>query len=105
MQSDGGMSQVRFRSTFISKLRNNAYWRGLASRAVQKGTAVKQRHRFKQEMSLSERLVGQANRCREQASQLPPGRQRDALLEKARQADTVAHLNDWINSPGQQPPE
>ena len=51
-----------------------------------------------------ERLVGQANHCREQASQLPPGRQRDALLEKARQADTVAHLNDWINSSRQSRP-
>lgn len=66
---------------------------------------MKQRHRFKQETSLSERLVGQANRCREQASRLPPGRQRDALLEKARQADTVAHLNDWISSPGEQQPK
>jgi hypothetical protein len=99
------MSRVKSPSTLISKIRNNAYWRGLASRAVEEGTAVKQRHRFKQEMSLSGRLMGQANRCREQASRLPPGRQRDVLLEKARQADTVAHLNDWINSPGQHPPE
>lgn len=60
---------------------------------------------FSQKASLTERLVGQANRCREEAGQLPPGGQRDALLEKARQAAVVAGFNDWIGSPGEQPPE
>ena len=66
---------------------------------------MKRRRRFKQVTSLSDRLVEAANRCREQASHLPLGRERDALLKKARQADAVADFNDWINSPGLQPPE
>ena len=41
---------------------------------------------------------------RDQAAKLPPGPEREALIKKARQADTAAHLDDWANSPGLQPP-
>jgi hypothetical protein len=30
--------------------------------------------------------------------------EKDALLKKASQADTAAHLEDWVKSPGLQPP-
>ncbi len=39
------------------------------------------------------------------ADLLPPGRERDDLLKKERQADTASHLNDWADSPGLQPPK
>jgi hypothetical protein len=29
---------------------------------------------------------------------------REALLRKARQAETAAHIDDWLRSPGLQPP-
>jgi hypothetical protein len=54
---------------------------------------------------LGERLADEAKRCRAQASELPPGEKRSALLKKARQADTAAHINEWISSPGLKPPE
>lgn len=34
----------------------------------------------------------------------PRGPVREALLKKARQADTASHLDDWANSTGLQPP-
>jgi hypothetical protein len=63
------------------------------------------RRRFKQTESLQDRLTLFAREARDKATQLPPGIERDEMLKKAQQADTAAHLNDWINSPGLQPPE
>jgi hypothetical protein len=63
------------------------------------------RRRFKQETSLEERLAKQARESRERAGQLPPGKERELLLKRARQADAAARINQWINSPGLQPPE
>jgi hypothetical protein len=36
---------------------------------------------------------------------LPPGPQRDALLRKARQAETAAHADKWASSPGLRSPD
>ena len=62
------------------------------------------RRRFKQTMSLQDRLSTWANSMREQADKLRPGPQRDTLLKKVRQADTASHLNEWTTSRGLQPP-
>jgi hypothetical protein len=58
------------------------------------------RRRFKQSVSLRDRLVSFANEVRTKADRLPPGRERDDLLKKERQAETASHLSDWANSPG-----
>lgn len=63
------------------------------------------RRRFKQQLTLQDRLSAWVNQVREQASKLPPGPERDELLKKARQADVANHLNDWVKSPGLQPPK
>lgn len=62
------------------------------------------RRRFDQSTPLHERLDVWAQDVRDQATKLPLGPERDELLRKARQADTAAHLDDWANSPGLQPP-
>lgn len=64
-----------------------------------------QRRRFKQTVSLEERLVEEAKRLREKAKSLPPGIERDHAIRKARQAETGSHINDWLRSPGLLPPE
>ena len=64
-----------------------------------------QRLRFKQTVSLSDRLKTFADELKAKASELRPGPERDALLKRARQADTASHIDDWANSPGLQPPE
>ena len=66
---------------------------------------MSQRHRSKQTASLRDRLASLAKEAREKASQLKPGPEQDALLKKARQADTAYHLDQWANSPGLQPPK
>nr|WP_244647786.1 hypothetical protein [Bradyrhizobium diazoefficiens] len=63
------------------------------------------RRRFKQTKSLEERLSEEAKRLREEAKLHPPGAVREALLRKARQAETASRINEWLSSPGLQPPE
>jgi hypothetical protein len=41
--------------------------------------------------------------CRDLKS--PPGKERDAFVKRARQTDTTAHVSEWVNSPGLQPPK
>jgi hypothetical protein len=66
---------------------------------------MQRRRRFKQLLTLEDRLSAWAKSVREQAQKLPPGPEREALLKKARQADTASHLNDWANSAGLQSPK
>jgi hypothetical protein len=64
-----------------------------------------QRRRFKQALSLEVRLSEEAKRLREKAKLLPPGAVREALLRRARQAETGSHMSEWLSSPGLQPPK
>ncbi len=64
-----------------------------------------QRRRLKQTVSLKDRLASFAKDIREKASQLRPGPEQDALLKRARQAETAAHIDEWANSSGLQPPK
>jgi len=66
---------------------------------------MSQHRHIKQTISLKERLASFAKEVRVKASRLPPGAERDTLLKKASQADTAAHLEEWANSPGLQPPK
>ncbi|WP_080669438.1 hypothetical protein [Bradyrhizobium japonicum] len=63
-----------------------------------------ERRRFKQTTSLEDRLAEEARRLREEAELLPHGPVRDAAIRRARQAETGAHINQWLRSPGLQPP-
>jgi hypothetical protein len=65
----------------------------------------KKRNRMQQIRTLKERLLIAARSDRELAKTTPPGRQRDLLIRRARQSETTAALDEWINSPGLRPPE
>jgi hypothetical protein len=71
---------------------------------MERAMLTKRRH-FMQTESLKDRLASFAKDVREKASFMPPGPERDELLKKASQADTAAHLNDWVNSSGLQSPK
>jgi len=60
---------------------------------------MKTRRRFKQVTSLKERLNVWAETARRR-----PGPERDALLQRANQAENAAYIEDWVNSPGLQLP-
>ena len=65
---------------------------------------MRKRRRFKQTQSLEERLTEEAKSLREEAEALAPYAKKEALLRKARQDETAAHLTDWLMSPGLKPP-
>ena len=65
---------------------------------------MQKRRRFKQKLSLRDRLACFAKAAREKASLLPPGAEKEEFLRKARQADRTAHLDEWSTSPGLRPP-
>jgi hypothetical protein len=66
---------------------------------------MQKRRRFKQTLSLEDRLTEEARRLREEAELLPHGPVRDAALRRARQAETGSHMTEWLRSPGLQPPK
>lgn len=63
-----------------------------------------QRRRIKQTQSLEERLAEEADRLRKEAGALPPSSERDELIRRARRAETASQMNEWLTSPGLQPP-
>jgi hypothetical protein len=65
---------------------------------------LKRRH-VKHAHSLRDRLKIFSDQLKKQAAQLKPGPEKDALLTRARIADTASHINDWANSSGLQPPK
>ncbi|MCC8961489.1 hypothetical protein H8A95_03930 [Bradyrhizobium sp. Pear76] len=64
-----------------------------------------QRRRVKQVLSLEERLNLEAQQLRQRANELPPGIEKEAVLEQARQHDAAAHMTAWLASPGLSLPE
>jgi len=64
-----------------------------------------ERLRVKHILTFDERLAAEAKRLKEQAGKLPLGKQRDELVRKARQIDVASHMNEWLSSPGLQPPK
>ena len=64
-----------------------------------------QRRRFKHVLSFPDRLANESERLGEEAEKLPHGPEREILLRKARQADIALHVDEWLSSPGLQPPK
>jgi hypothetical protein len=54
--------------------------------------------------TFEDRLAEQARDLREQAKTMPPGVEREALIRRARQAETASHISDWLSSPGLKSP-
>nr|WP_246788549.1 hypothetical protein [Bradyrhizobium sp. CCBAU 53421] len=66
---------------------------------------MKRRNRTKHTKTFEERLAEEATKFKEAAAELPPGTQRELYLRRARQAETASHINEWLRSPGLQPPK
>jgi hypothetical protein len=63
-----------------------------------------QRHRRSVPHSFEDQIAAEKSRLEAQAADLPPCPQKDALLKKIRQLETASHVNEWLTSPGLQPP-
>jgi hypothetical protein len=68
-------------------------------------SAMSQQRRFKQQETLQDRISKWAVGVHEEAAEMPPGREREDLLKKVRNAETAVHLKDWAESPRLQSPK
>jgi len=59
---------------------------------------MSERRRVKQTRSLEERMAEQAQKLKHQASLLPAGAERDALLKRARTAEQGLQISGWLQS-------
>ena len=66
---------------------------------------IQMRSRVDDTATFEERLANEAIKFREAAEKQPPGSKARELLRRARQADTASHINNWLGSPGLQPPK
>ncbi len=66
---------------------------------------MRRRREIKHIASFEDRLAYEAHRLRDEAKELRPGLRREELLRKARQAETAAHISEWLTSPGLAPPK
>ena len=64
---------------------------------------MQERLRFNQ-FPLDKDLSKEAERLRKEARGTPPGVERDRLIRLARIAETAAHMNQWLSSPGLRAP-
>jgi hypothetical protein len=56
--------------------------------------------------TFAQRLSEEAIKFKEAAEQQPAGSSaRELLLRRAGQAETASHINNWLSSPGLQPPK
>ena len=62
------------------------------------------RRRFKQAATLEERLVQDINQLRDRAKKMKPGAALDKVLQRIRQNEAAAHMNEWLKTPGSQAP-
>jgi hypothetical protein len=48
--------------------------------------------------------IRMVEKCTREADRLPPGAERDELLKKIKLFESYAKIDNWIASPGLQPP-
>ena len=66
---------------------------------------MKRGRRFQVSEPRRDRLADEAGKLRDEARHLPPGEQREGLLQQAREDEWMSRLTGWLNSPGLQPPK
>ena len=96
--ADGVRDPVRLRAS------------ALASAAVEvtasgAKTRLKRRPRTVHTATFDERMASEAQRLEETAKKMAPGKDREMLLRKARQARTAVQINEWLSSPGLMSPK
>jgi uncharacterized membrane protein YccC len=62
-------------------------------------TRKKRRRRFKQALPLAERLLRLAREARDAAERLPPGLDQMQLLKRAREAEAIVQLDQFLRAP------
>jgi hypothetical protein len=56
-------------------------------------------------ITIEQKWLEQSEAAKQEAQNRPYGREREALVRKARQLETASQINQWLSSPGLQPPK
>jgi hypothetical protein len=56
-------------------------------------------------ITIDEKWRQQSEAAKSEAQKLPHGKQRDAIIKRARQLETASQINQWLSSPELRPPE
>lgn len=56
-------------------------------------------------ITIEQKWHQQSEAAKNEAQKLPYGKEREALLRKARQLETASQINQWLSSPGLKPPQ
>jgi hypothetical protein len=72
---------------------------------LRKGAAHVEAAPFQTDQSLSERVVQDVQHLKTQLATLPPGPKRDHIAKQIRQIETAVNIDQWLKSPGLQPPQ
>jgi len=56
-------------------------------------------------ITIEQKWHQQSEAAKNEAEKLPQDRDREALVRKARQLRTASQINEWLSSPGLQPPK
>jgi hypothetical protein len=60
---------------------------------------------MQRKITIEEKWHQQSEAAKSHAQKLPHGKERDALVRKARQLETASQINQWLSSPELRPPE
>jgi hypothetical protein len=63
------------------------------------------KRRWSTSQTFEGRIAAEKARLEAQVANVPHGPTRDAMLRKIRQLETASHVNEWLTSPGLQPPK
>jgi predicted trehalose synthase len=59
---------------------------------------MQERRRFNHTAPLDQRLIEEAQSLRKEAQGTHPGIERERLIRRAREAETAAHMQEWLTS-------
>jgi hypothetical protein len=60
---------------------------------------------MRRKITIEQKLHQQSEEAKSEAEKLPYGKEREALVRKARQLKTASQIDRWIPSPALQPPK
>ena len=60
---------------------------------------------MRNKITIEQKWHRQSEAAKAEAQKLPHGKEREALIRKARQLRTASQINQWLSSPELKPPE
>jgi hypothetical protein len=60
---------------------------------------------MRRKITIEHHWLEQSEEAKSEAEKLPYGKQREALVRKARQLKTASQINQWLSSPALKSPE